>query len=522
MHMSGVSLRRSPFALLLAAALCAGGTAHASSTLAPWVGTWAVSAKPIGQANFGGLTLRHIVHTSIGGTSARIRLSNANGDQPVTFADVHIAQSAGGSSSKPETDRQVFFSGQPTITLAPGQEVTSDGVDMPVPAVSDLTVSFYLPQPTNQITGHDFSAQTRYQANGDVAGQANINAAADQNYAFLSNVDVQGDNPQGAVVTLGASITNGDGSTFNANKRWPNDLAARIVGAGKNVGVLDQGISGNRLLQDGAGQSATNRFEHDVLNQSGVRWAVFSDDPINDLGSQPVPSADSLIHAEKDLIARAHDRGIKFLCSTLTPFEGSAGWSTQGEVVRGQINAFVRSADSGCDGVIDQDIATHDPAHPTRYLPAYDSGDHLHPNDAGHQAIANSVNLAFFTPPSMPAIAAPTGCGTIGPGEGITPGQSVVSCDGGYHLDLQLDSNFVLYKGDTSIWLPSPWTYNSGAGELRLEADGNLVVYSSLGTKIWQSGSGGHTSARLFVQGDGNTVIYDDNGPIWNTGTAGQ
>jgi hypothetical protein len=122
----------------------------------------------------------------------------------------------------------------------------------------------------------------------------------------------------------------------------------------------------------------------------------------------------------------------------------------------------------------------------------------------------------------MPAIATSTQCGTIGAGEGIKPGQSIVSCDGGYHLDLQLDSNLVLYKGDKSIWLPSPWTYNSGAGELRLEADGNLVVYSSLGTKIWQSGSGGHDAARLFVQGDGNTVIYDNNGPIWNTGTAGQ
>jgi lysophospholipase L1-like esterase len=517
-----VTLRRSPLALVLATALCATGSAHAASTLAPWVGTWGASAKPIGTADYGGLTLRHIVHTSNAGTSARIRLSNANGDQPVTFTDVHIAQSAGGSSSKPETDRQLFFSGQPTITLAPGQEINSDGVDMPVPAVSDLTVSFYLPRPTNQITGHDFSGQTRYQTSGDVAGQANINAAADQNYAFLTNVDVQGEDPLGAVVALGASITNGDGSTFNANKRWPNDLAARLVAAGKNVGVNDQGISGNSLLQDGAGQSATNRFEHDVIDQSGVRWVVFSDDPINDLGRRPVPSAQSLIDPEKALIARAHDRGIKFLCSTLTPFEGSSGWSPEGETVRGQINAFIRSGASGCDGVIDQDTATHDPAQPTRYLPAFDSGDHLHPNDAGHQAIANAVNLDFFTRPSMPAIATSTECGTIGSGEGITPGQSIVACDGGHHLDLQLDSNLVLYKGDTSTWLPDPWTYNSGAGELRLENDGNLVVYSSLGTKIWQSNSGGHSEARLFVQGDGNLVIYDDNGPIWSSGTAGQ
>ncbi|UPG85215.1 GDSL-type esterase/lipase family protein [Luteibacter aegosomatis] len=520
--MTRTFLRHRPLALLLGTALFATGGAHASSTLAPWVGTWGVAAKDIGTRDFGGLTLRHIVHTSIGGTSARIRVSNRYGDRPVTLSDVHIAQSAGGSSSRRDTDHAVTFDNQATITLAPGQEATSDGIDMTVPALSDLTVSFYVPQPTpGRITGHDFSGQTLYLANGDVAGQGDIPAFADQNDVFLSNVDVQGPNPQGAVVTLGASITNGDGSSFNANRRWPNDLAARLAAAGKNVGVIDEGISGNRLLADGSGVSAPNRFDHDALDQSGARWVIFSDDPINDLGATPLPTADALIAAEASLIDRAHARGFKFLCSTLTPYEGWSTWSTAGENVRAAVNAFIRGADSGCDGVVDQDLAVHDPQHPTRYLPAYDSGDHLHPNDAGHQAIAEAVNLGFFAPPSLPAIAAPVGCGSIGVGEGITPGQSVVSCDGGHHLDLQRDSNLVLYDAaNTSIWIP--WTYDMGAGELRLENDGNLVLYSSLGTTIWQSNSGGHANARLFVQGDGNMVIYDDNGPIWNTGTAGQ
>jgi lysophospholipase L1-like esterase len=509
-------------AILLATALGASGAVHASSTLAPWVGTWAASAKAIGDSDPTGKTLRHIVHTSIAGTSARIRLTNAYGNAPVTISDIHIALSAGGSSVRAETDHRLLVDGLPSVTIPAGQEQESDAIDMVIPALADVAISFYVSQVPSQLSGHDFSSQTRYDATGDVAGQAAINASAQANYVFLSNLDIQNDNPQGAVVTLGASITDGLASTFNANRRWPNDLAVRLDAAGKHVGVINEGISGNRLLSDGAGLSATNRFEHDVLDQAGVRWVIFSDDPINDLGDKPVPSAESLIDAEKALIARAHDRGIGFFCSTLTPFEGSMGWSAEGEAVRGQINAFIRSAGSGCDGVVDQDAATHDPQHPTRFLPAFDSGDHLHPNDNGLQAIANAVNLSVFTPPTLPAVALPSICGSFQAGEGITPGQSVASCDGGYHLDLQNDSNLVLYHGTHSIWLPDPWTLNTGAGELRLEEDGNLVLYSSLGTKTWQSRSGGHTNARLFVQGDGNMVIYDGQGPIWNTGTAGQ
>lgn len=521
MIMQGPSFRIHRLAFALGALLLASGGAHAASTLAPWVGSWATAQKPIGDASPTGKTLRHIVHTSIGGTSARVHLTNAYGDGPVTISDIHLAVSAGGSSVRPETDQPLTVGGQSTVTLAPGQEIDTDGVDMAIPALTDVAISFYVPQAPAALTGHDFSGQTRYDATGDVAGQATINAAASQNYVFVSNLDVQGPAPQGAVVLLGASISNGDGSSFNGNRRWSNDLAARLAAAGKNVGIIDEGISGNALLHDGSGPSAANRFDHDVLGQPGARWVVFSDDPINDLGGRPVPSADALIAAEKSLIDRAHAQGFKFLCSTLTPFQGSGGWSPEGETARGAINAFIRGTDSGCDGVVDQDLATHDPANPTQYLPAYDSGDHLHPNDAGHQAIANAVNLDLFTPPSLPAITAPAGCGSLAPGEGILPGQSLTSCGGGYHLDLQTDSNTVLYKASgASIWVA--WTYNKGAGELRMDPDGNLVVYGALGTKLWQSNSGGHANARLFVQDDGNTVIYDDNGPIWNTGTAGQ
>jgi hypothetical protein len=161
--------------------------------------------------------------------------------------------------------------------------------------------------------------------------------------------------------------------------------------------VLNEGISGNQLLRDGAGQSALNRFSRDVLGQPGVRWVIFSDDPINDLGSNnPPPSSDQLINGLKQLIAQAHQAGIQFLCSTLTPYNGSGGWTSQGETERAAIDSFIRGAGSGCDGVVDQDTATHDPANTIRYLPSFDSGDHLHPNEAGLQAIANAVTLNFF------------------------------------------------------------------------------------------------------------------------------
>jgi alpha-L-fucosidase 2 len=164
------------------------------------------------------------------------------------------------------------------------------------------------------------------------------------------------------------------------------------------VGVLNEGISGNRLLVDGAGPSAENRFERDVLNQPGVRWVIFSDDPLNDLGStRPGPPGASLIATTERLIERAHAKHIQFFCSTLTPYQGANYWRPEDEIAREQFNAFVRDRRSGCDGVVDQDAATHDPARPARFLPPYDSGDHLHPNDAGHKAIGDAVDLSLFS-----------------------------------------------------------------------------------------------------------------------------
>jgi lysophospholipase L1-like esterase len=379
-------------------------TQSAAAAAGSWTGTWSASPQS-GGTTFNQQTLRQVVHTSIGGTAARVQLSNVFGSQPLSIADVHIAQRSSGSSVSTSTDRTVTFGGQTSTTIPVGGTAVSDSIAFSVQALSDVAVSVYLPQPTGAATYHQQGTATNYIASGDVSGNASLSGAQTTgSYYFLANLDIQNSAAQGAVVTLGASITDGVASSSDSNRRWPNDLAVRLANSGRTIGVLNQGISGNRLLADGAGQSALNRFDRDVLAQPGVRWVIFSDDPINDLGSNPQPSSSQLIAGLSQLISQAHQSGVKFLCSTLTPFQGSGGWTQQGETSREAINAFVRGSGSGCDGVVDQDTATHDPSNPTWYLPTYDSGDHLHPNEAGLQAIANAVDLNLFSTASVPVV----------------------------------------------------------------------------------------------------------------------
>jgi lysophospholipase L1-like esterase len=215
-----------------------------------------------------------------------------------------------------------------------------------------------------------------------VASATLAGAQTNTSWHFLSNLDVVNPSAEGAVVTLGASITDGFYQATDSNRRWPNDLAVRLVMGNRTIGVLNQGISGDGVA------NAVTRFDRDVLSQPNVRWVIFSDNAINDLGGGRA-TAQQDIDRMKTMIARAHDRGVKFLCSTLTPHVPS-------EPGRSTINAFIRSQESGCDGIVDQDTATHDPAAPTRWLRALDNGDGLHPNTAGLQAIADSVDFAVF------------------------------------------------------------------------------------------------------------------------------
>ncbi len=378
----------------------------------PWIGTWAtapLSGTESGAAgiSFSQQTLRQTVHTSVAGLIARIQISNTFGTQPLTISDVRIAlpNRSQAGAIRPATARQLTFSGQTSITVPTGAVVLSDPVEFPVPALGDIVVDLYLPNATGPATQHTIGLQTNYIAQGDASGKETLpGARTTQSYFFLTNLDVQNPPLRGAVVTLGASITDGYASTPNANRRWPNALAQRLVEASLRVGVLNEGISGNRLLTDVAGPNAQSRFDRDVLAQPGVRWVIFSDDPINDLGfaalpnaTAPAPSADALIAGLKQLIERAHQKEVKFFCSTLTPYQGAFYWTPAGEASREQINAFIRTPNNGCDGIVDQDTATHDPANPTQFLPAYDSGDHLHPNDNGYAAIAYAVDLSLFS-----------------------------------------------------------------------------------------------------------------------------
>ncbi len=375
----------------------AASVVQAQTAEGSWVGAWAVSPQGSGST-FGQQTLRQIVHPTLAGETVRVRLSNVFGAESVVLDDVHIAEQDTGSAVKLESDTVITFGGQSSVTIEAGAAVESDPVTFAVTAFTNVAVSFYLPQGASSATFHQQGTQDNYVAAGDVSGAASLNGAETRgSYYFLTNLDLDAPQAFGAVVTLGASITDGVVSPQNENKRWPNDLARRLADAGKPVAVLNQGISGNRLLQDGAGESAAHRFARDVVGQPGVRWVIFSDDPINDLGSGSPPSGDELIAAASQLIDAAHAEGIEFFCSTLTPFQGAGGWTPEGEQGRAAYNAFVRSPESGCDAVVDQDEATHDPAQPTWYLPAFDAGDHLHPNADGLQAIADAVDLELFT-----------------------------------------------------------------------------------------------------------------------------
>lgn len=368
-------------------------------TSAPWIGTWSASPSITDDAGFNNQTLRQIVHTSIGGGSARIHLSNLFGSEPLMIGEARIARRAGGQETVVGSDRAVTFGGQPNVTIPVGASVVSDPVAFEVPPLADVAISLYLPvQTAPRSTGHVDGLQDVYIAAGDVAADPAFTGGSTfspggQSYYFLTNLDVLNPAATGAVVTFGASITDGLKSSVNANRRWPNRLAIRLQQAGMAVGVLNQGISGNDFFTNNAGQAGLRRFDRDVLQQPGVEWVVISDDAINNLNTDTPPTARRLIGALRRLIERAHRANIKAICSTLTPFAATGSV----EAARQDINAFILSPTSGCDAVLDQAKAVSDPANPAVLLPAYNSGDDLHPNEAGLQAIADAMDLSALT-----------------------------------------------------------------------------------------------------------------------------
>jgi lysophospholipase L1-like esterase len=349
-------------------------------------------------------TLRQIVRTSVAGSRVRIVLSNAFGTAPIQIDAAHVALREKESNIVASSAKPLTFSGNPATAILPGAVVLTDPVGLNVAAGSDLVVDLFVPGELgvgpSPLTVHNGAGQTNYVSQtGNHSGVTTLPVASTTNAWFLlARVEVVAPANTLALVAFGDSITDGARSTVDTNSRWPDVLARRLAARrGPPVAVLNAGISGNRVLGDGAGVSALARFDRDVLMQSGVTHVIVLEG-INDIGlarSNPSPSADDLIAGHKQLIERARARGLKIYGATLTPFEGAGYFTPEGEAKRQALNAWIRTS-KAYDGVIDFDRMTRDPNAPSRFLPAYDSGDRLHPGDAGYKAMGEAVDLALF------------------------------------------------------------------------------------------------------------------------------
>ena len=356
-----------------------------------------------GISSFANQTVRMIVRTSIGGRRLRVKFSNAFGAAPLVIGAAHVALRAKDSAIVEGSDQALAFNGKSTYTILPGMVVLSDPVDLNVPATGDLAVSLFLPEDTGPPTTHPTGLHATYISKaGDFTAAPEIaDATTTQSYYWLEGIDVAAPANAATIVAIGDSITDGARSTSNTDHSWPALLAARIAAKkGMPMGVANMGISGNRVLGDGAGVSLLARFDRDVLGQSGVKWVMLLEG-INDIGrlaSAPstAPSADELIGAYKQIIDRAHAADLRIVGCTLTPYEGAGYYRPEGETIRAAVNNWIRTS-GAFDAVVDFEAATRDAANPKRFRAEFDPGDHLHPNDAGYQAMADAIDLSVFT-----------------------------------------------------------------------------------------------------------------------------
>jgi lysophospholipase L1-like esterase len=357
---------------------------------------------PIGFKN---QTVRVIARTTMGGRQIRVRLSNAYGTKPLAIGAAHIALRSEGAAIKPGSDRALTFGGAKSTTIWTGALAVSDPIDLEVPAMADLAVSIYLPgdvPPDFPITYHSLARQTNYiSPTGDFTSSAEMPVSMTRNsWYFLTGVEVMAPEQVGGLVAFGDSLTDANISTPNTNSRWPDELARRLVAAHQQMAVMNEGTGGNRILHDGVAGSNDNglhRFDRDVLSQSGVTHVIVFLG-INDIRNRnpgEAVTADDMIAGYKQLILRAHAKGIKIFGATLLPNENESAYTPEGEVKREAVNAWIRSG-GAFDGVVDFEKALRDPSHPTSMLPKYDCGDHLHPNDLGYRALGDAIDLAML------------------------------------------------------------------------------------------------------------------------------
>ena len=381
-----------------------------------WVGSWAASQQLVEPqnaipTNLRDVTLRQIVHLSLGGNQIRLRLSNRFGTAALHFSRVHVAAPVVATSDKivPGTDKPITFLGATDVTIPAHADYLSDAIAYPLNALSNLAITLHLDAVPSDQTGHPGSRATSYFAPGDRVSAPELpQKQSIDHWYFIAGVDVLASPDTASVVVLGDSITDGHGATTNGNDRWTDVLAQRLQSepSTRKLAVLNHGIGGNRVLTDSLGPNALSRFDHDVIAQPGIRDLIVLEG-INDLGmltriedvsrSEHDALVRGMMAAYQQMIVRAHDHGIKVIGATIMPFSGSSFYhpGPLNEADRQAINEWIRAA-GHFDAVIDFDKLTRDPQHPDRLLPAFDSGDHLHPSPAGYAAMGNAVPLSLF------------------------------------------------------------------------------------------------------------------------------
>lgn len=375
-----------------------------------WVGTWSAApaaAEPHSRDGFANMSIRNIVHTAVGGTQARVQVSNLFGNRPLTVSHATVALAAAPSNPTAAAGsmRRLSFGNRPSVTIPAGGEVTSDAVRLNVPHAADLLVTTYSPSPSGPVTYHPYARQTSYVAGGDRTEDTSGTAFTQQSpyWRYLSGVDVWSNETDGAVAVLGDSITDGITSSPGANHRWTDFLAERLrtERAAPRLSVLNAGISGNRVLVDGSkfspnnGPSGLTRVNRDVLSRTGVKVVVV-EMGLNDIIKPPRQRDPvKIVNGLRDLVRQAHTRGLRVVGATLTPFGGHRGYRPRMDAVRQAVNEQIR-AGKVFDNVVDFDAALRDPAHPERLRAAYDSGDHLHPSDNGFRSMAQALDLKLL------------------------------------------------------------------------------------------------------------------------------
>jgi lysophospholipase L1-like esterase len=410
--------RRASAAIVLAFSLIAAPLAVSAAEDGGWIGTWSASAMPVWGADFflpvaipralRDQTIRQVARVSLGGKEVRVQLTNEYGDVPLHIGAATIG--IAGENGAAEGVKPLTFAGQTSTVIPAGAPLWSDPVELPIEALSSVAVSLYLPDITPTTTWHAEAAQTAWIADGDVTGAATIEPTATvTSRIFLSGILVDAAPDARAIVAFGDSITDGAASTVDGNARWPDVLAERVAETGADVAVLNQGIGGDRVLRTRMGESALTRFDRDVLSQPRADTVILMMG-INDIGwpgtllapGEPAPTAEAIIAGYEQLIDRAHAHGLTIVGATLTPFEDSfAGGPLFGfndpdkEAKRAAINDWIRTS-GRFDGVIDFDKLAADPANPLHIKAEFDSGDHLHPNDAGYAAMGNAVDLKLL------------------------------------------------------------------------------------------------------------------------------